>query len=185
MENSCEIKCAYQEIIIKRVNLEGNIIYCNSTFMRVNGFKGASVIHQPETITHHPDTPQTIFSIIHQTLQKGLPIQAIIKNKTQDQKYYWSIVEWKPQKDYNNQIISYVSYAKQAPEQIINIMEPLYEMMRDIEERHGQQSALDYLHAYLDEQKMTYGQYLYHLTKNRGLQCLCEFIRHNILNVKK
>ncbi len=185
MKQRGEIKCAYQEVVISRSDTQGNIIYCNSTFVRINGLKGASAIHRPERDFYHPDTPQTILEIIQKTLQSGFPIQAIIKNQTRDHKYYWSMVEYKPQKDQSNQLISYVAYGKQAPEQIIEIMEPLYKMMREIEELHGTQSALVYLHGYLDEQKMTYSQYLHHLTKNRGFKCLCEFIRHSIFKSQK
>ncbi|HHH19547.1 MAG TPA: hypothetical protein ENK86_03400 [Campylobacterales bacterium] len=176
-----EIKCAYQEVVISRTDKDGKIIYCNSTFIRINGFKGASIINQPESIIRHPEMPQTIFNIIWETLQKGLPIQAVIKNKTNDNQYYWSVVDWDPQKDNTNNVVSYVSHGKQAPEQVIKIIEPLYQMMYDIEKEHGMESALTYLHAFLDEQNMTYSQYLQHLTKNRGFKCLCEFVRHSIL----
>lgn len=176
-----EIKCAYQEVVISRTDTEGNIIYCNSTFMRINGFKGASIINKPDSIIRHPDMPKTIFDIIWRTIQRGLPIQAIMKNKTNDNKYYWSMVEWKPQKDHDNNLVSYVAYGKQAPEQVINVIEPLYKMLYEIEKKHGMESAFTYLHAFLDEQNMTYSQYLHHLTKNRRFKCLCEFVRHSIL----
>ncbi len=176
-----EIKCAYQEIVISRIDTKGNIIYCNSTFTRINGFKGASAINQHESIIRHPDMPEIIFDIISRTIsKKGLPIQTILKNKTKDNRYYWSIVEWKPQKNNNNEIISYIIEGKQAPLQIIKIIEPLYIMLKDIEKQHGKDSALKYLHSYLDEKNMTYSQYLHYLTKNRRFKCLCEFIRYKI-----
>ncbi|SFV50444.1 Methyl-accepting chemotaxis protein [hydrothermal vent metagenome] len=175
-----EIKCAYQEVIISRTDIEGNIIYCNSTFSKINGFKGASVINQPHNIVRHPDMPKTIFRIIWKIILDGLPIQAIIKNKTNDNKYYWSMIEWKPQRDNQNNIVSFVAEGRQAPEQIIKIIEPLYQMLSEIEKEHGMDSALRYLHSYLDEKGMTYSQYLNHLTKHRGMRCLCEFIRHSI-----
>lgn len=175
-----EIKCAYQEVVISRTDKQGNIIYCNSTFMNVNGFKGASIINKSESVIRHPDMPQTIYDIIWKTISKGLPIQAIMKNKTNDNKYYWSMVEWKPQKDIEGNVLSYVAEGKQAPEKVIEEIEPLYEMMHEIEKEHGMESALTYLHSFLDEKKMTYSEYLYNLTKNRGFKCLCEFVRHSI-----
>ena len=177
-----EIKCAYQEVIISRTDIEGNIIYCNSTFLKVNGFKGASVINQPHNIIRHPDMPKTIFKIIWKIISNGFPIQAIIKNKTRDNKYYWTMLEFKPQIDNNNTVVSFVAEGKQAPAKIIEIMEPLYKMLCDIEKEHGVESAIRYLHSYLDEKDMTYGQYLQHLTKHRGMKCLCEFVRHSIFN---
>ena len=175
-----EIKCAYQEVIVSRTDTEGNIIYYNSTFSKVNGFKGASVINQPHNIIRHPDMPKTIFDIIWKVISNGLPIQAVIKNRTKDNKYYWTIIEWRPQKDNNDKIISFVAEGKQAPEKIIEIIEPLYDMLYDIEEEHGMDSAIIFLRSYLDEKGMTYSQYLNHLTKHRGMRCLCEFVRHNI-----
>jgi PAS domain S-box-containing protein len=176
-----EIKCAYQEVIVSRTDTKGNIIYYNSTFAKVNGFKGASVINQPHNIIRHPDMPKTIFDIVWKVISSGLPIQAIVKNKTKDNKYYWTMLEWRPQIDNNNKIVSFVAEGKQAPEKIIQIMEPLYEMLRDIEKEHGMESAITYLRSYLDEKGMTYSQYLQHLTKHRGMKCLCEFVRHSIL----
>ncbi len=177
-----EIKCAYQEVIISRTDLKGNIIYCNSTFAKVNGFKRPSaVINQPHNIIRHPDMPKTIFNIIWRVISNGLPIQAIVKNKTNDNKYYWTMLEWRPQIDNNNTIVSFVAEGKQAPEKIIQTIEPLYELLCDIEKEHGVDSAITYLRSYLDEKGMTYSQYLKHLTKHRGMRCLCEFVRHSIL----
>jgi PAS domain S-box-containing protein len=176
-----EIKCAYQEVIVSRTDTKGNIIYYNSTFAKVNGFKGASVINQPHNIIRHPDMPKTIFDIIWKVISSGLPIQAIVKNKTKDNKYYWTMLELKPQIDNNNKIVSFVAEGKQAPEKIIEIIEPLYKMLYEIEKEHGIESAITYLRSYLDEKGMTYSQYLRHLTKHRGMKCLCEFIRHSIL----
>jgi hypothetical protein len=178
-----EIKCAYQEVIISRTDTKGNIIYCNSTFKKVNALKGASAINQPHNIIRHPDMPQVIFHIIWKTISRGLPIQAILKNKTKDNRYYWTMIDFKPQKDMNNKIVSYIAHGKQAPQKVIDTIEPLYIMLKDIEKEHGVESALTYLHSYLDEQGMTYSQYLNHLTKHRGLKCLCEFIRHKIINI--
>ena len=180
-----EIKCAYQEIIVSRTDIEGNIIYYNSTFSKVNGFKGASVINQPYNIIRHPDMPKTIFDIIWKVISNGYPIQAIVKNKTKDNYYYWSMVEWRVQKDNQNNIISYLAKERQAPQKIIDIMEPLYKMLYDIEKNHGMKSALIYLRSYLDEKEMTYSQYLEHLTKYRDIKCLCEFIRHSIFKNDK
>ena len=177
-----EIKCAYQEVIISRTDTKGNIIYCNSTFKKVNAFKGASAINQPHNILRHPDMPKVIFDIVWKTISNGLPIQAIIKNKTKDNKYYRTMIDWEPQKDMNNKIVSFVAHGKQAPQQIIDIIEPLYDMLKDIEKEHGIESALTYLHAYLDEQGMTYSQYLNYLTKHRRFKCLCEFIKHKVIN---
>lgn len=176
-----EIKCAYQEVIISRTDTKGKIIYCNSTFKKVNAFEGASIINQPHNILRHPDMPKVIFDIVWKIISQGLPIQAIVKNKTNDNRYYWTMIEWKAQTDMNNNIVSYVAHGKQAPQKVIEIIEPLYTMLKEIEDEHGMDSALKYLHAYLDEKGMTYSQYLDYLTKHRGLKCLCEFVRHKIL----
>lgn len=176
-----EIRCATQQIIISRTDLKGNIIYYNPTFAEVNGFQGSSLIHKPHNVIRHPDMPKTIFQIVWSIIEQGLPIQAIVKNKTNDGNYYWALLNWKVQKDRDNNIISYVAYGKQAPDYAIKVIEPLYKMMLEIEEKHDIETALEYLHGYLDEEGMTYSQYMEKLTKNREFRCLCDFIKHAII----
>jgi len=176
-----EIRCATQEVIITRTDLNGNIIYHNPTFSKVNGFKGASVIHKPHNIVRHPDMPKAIFRIIWSIIKQGLPIQALIKNKTNDGHYYWSLINWKVQKDRDNRIISYVAYAKQAPTHTIKSLEPVYNMMLQIEKEHDIESSLEYFHSFLNEEGLTYREYMEKLNKNREFKCLCDFIKYLIV----
>jgi len=176
-----EIKCNTQEVIVSRTDLKGDIIYANQTFVKINGFKGSSFIHKPHNIIRHPDMPKTIFKIIWSIIEQGLPIQAIIKNKTNDNHYYWTVINWKVQKDRDNNIISYVAYGKQAPDHAIKVIEPLYKMMLEIEKEHNMEASLEYLHAYLDEENVTYREFMERLTKHREFRCLCDFIKHAIL----
>jgi len=176
-----EIKCATQEVIITRTDLKGNIIYHNPTFSKINGFEGASVIHKPHNIVRHPDMPKAIFRIIWSIIQQGLPIQALVKNKTNDGHYYWTLINWKIQKNRDNEIISYVAYAKQAPNHAIKVLTPIYNMMLQIEKEHDIDSSLEYFHSFLNEEGLTYSQYMEKLTKNREFRCLCDFIKHLIV----
>jgi hypothetical protein len=181
-ETKHEIKCANQQVIVTRTDLEGNLIYYNPTFLEINAFSNKeTLIRKPHNIVRHPDMPKSIFHIIWTIIERGHPIQAIVKNKTQDNHYYWSVMNWKVQFDNNNNIISYVAYAKQAPEYVIKAIEPLYGMMLQIEKEHGMESALEYLHSFLNEENLTYSQYLKKLTKHREIRCLCDFVKHKIL----
>ncbi len=175
-----EIKCATQQVLVTRTNTKGEIVYCNRTFLEVNGFKSPEVIHKPHSIVRHPDMPKSIFKIIWLIIAQGFPIQAVIKNKTNDGHYYWTLITIKPQKDRDNNIISYVAHGKQAPPSVIKKMKPLYKMMKEIEESVDIDAGVDYLESYLKEQKMTYAQYIKHINKNRGLRCFCDFIKHAI-----
>jgi len=179
-----EIKCAAQQVIISRTDLEGNIIYYNPTFSEVNGFQGSYLIHKPHNIIRHPDMPKTIFKIVWSIIEQGLPIQAVLKNKTNDGKYYWTLMSWKVQKDRENNVISYVAHGKQAPDHVIKTIEPLYKLMLDIEKEHGIDVALDYLHAHLEEEGVTYSQYLERFSKHREFRCLCDFVKHALVKDK-
>jgi PAS domain S-box-containing protein len=180
-----EIRCASQQIIVSRTDLEGNIIYHNPTFSEVNGFQGSSCIHKPHNIVRLPDMPKTIFKIIWSIIEQGLPIQAVLKNRTNDGHYYWTLINWKVQKDADNNAISYVAYGKQAPDHVIEKMEPLYAMMLDIEKEHGMDSALKYLHSFLEEEGVNYSQYMEKLIKHREFRCLCDFVKHTLSGTKK
>lgn len=175
-----EIKCATQQVLISRTDLEGNLIYYNPTFLEVNGFNGSSLIQKSHNILRHPDMPKTIFRIIWSIIEQGLPIQALIKNKTNDGKYYWTLMSWKVQKDKNNKAISYVAYGRQAPNAAVKSIEPLYRAMLDIEKENDIDSALEYLHSYLEEEGLSYSQYMEKLVKHRELKCLCDFVKHTL-----
>lgn len=175
-----EIKCARQEVIVSRTDTKGNIVYCNPTFLTVNGFKSSEVIKHPHSIVRHPDMPKSIFQIIWSIIEQGLPIQAVIKNKTNDGHYYWTLMTIKAQRDRDNKIISYVAYGKQAPDVVINKIEPLYKIMKEIEEEVDIDAALEYLESYLREENLTYAQYIKKLNKNREFRCLCDFIKYAI-----
>lgn len=176
-----EIKCATQQVIVSRTDTEGNIVYCNPTFLEVNNFKSSEIIRQPHSIVRHPDMPKSIFHLIWSIIEQGYPIQAVLKNQTNTGEYYWTLTSIKPQKDRDNNIISYVAHGRQAPDAVINKISILYRILSDIEYEHGLEAAIDYLEAHLKEERMTYAQYMKHLTKNREFKCLCDFIKHSIL----
>ncbi|CAA6826210.1 MAG: Methyl-accepting chemotaxis protein [uncultured Sulfurovum sp.] len=176
-----EIKCATQQVTVSRTDTEGNIIYCNPTFLEINGFKSSEIIKKPHSIIRHPDMPKTIFRVIWSIVSQGLPIQAVLKNQTNDGKYYWTLISIKPQKDRDNQVISYVAYGKQAPDAVINKIEPLYKILSEIEYELNIDTAVQYLESHLKEEGMSYAQYMKHLTKNREFRCLCDFIKLAIL----
>jgi len=177
-----EVKCATQQVMVSRTDTEGNIVYCNPTFLEVNGFRGSEIIHQPHSIVRHPDMPKTIFHIIWSIISQGMPIQAVLKNQTNNGEYYWTLMTIKPQKDRDNKVISYVAYGKQAPDSVIRTIQELYRLLYDVEKDHGIDAALEYLESYLDEQGMTYSEYMKYLTKNREFKCLCDFIKHIIIH---
>jgi PAS domain S-box-containing protein len=177
-----EIKCARQQVIVSRTDTKGNIVYCNPTFLEVNGFKSSEIIRKTHGMIRHPDMPKTIFHLIWSIIEQGLPIQAVIKNQTNNGEYYWTLMTIKPQKDRDNKIISYVAYGKQAPDMVINKIQILYKLLFDIEYEHGIDAAIEYLESHLKEEGMTYAQYMKHLTKNREFRCLCDFIKHTVLH---
>ena len=176
-----EIKCATQQVIVSRTDTEGNIVYCNPTFLEVNNFKSSELIKQPHSIIRHPDMPQTIFRVIWSIIEQGLPIQAVLKNQTNNGEYYWTLITIKPQTDRDNKVISYVAYGKQAPDAVIKKIEPLYKILSEIEYEVDIDAAVQYLESHLKEEGMNYSQYMKHLTKNREFRCLCDFIKLAVL----
>ena len=176
-----EVKCARQQVIVTRTDTEGNIVYCNPTFLEVNNFKSSEIIQQPHSIVRHPDMPKTIFRVIWSIIEQGMPIQAVIKNQTNTGEYYWTLITIKPQKDRDNKVISYVAYGKQAPDAVIKKMGALYRILSEIEYQLDIDAAVRYLESHLKEEGMTYAQYMKHLTKNREFKCLCDFIKLSVL----
>jgi len=84
-----EVPLSPEEIFFSRTNEKGLIVYGNATFQRTSLYSWEELEGQPHSIIRHPDMPRGLFWILWNTLKKGQPIGAYIKNKAKDGRYYW------------------------------------------------------------------------------------------------
>ncbi len=78
-----------RELFFSRTGLGGKILSGNSVFQRVSQYSEAELTHQPHNIIRHEDMPKAVFRLLWDTIKRGEPIGAYVKNKAKDGRYYW------------------------------------------------------------------------------------------------
>jgi PAS domain S-box-containing protein len=164
-----EIKFSKKKFIISKTDLKGNIIFINKNFTEISGYSEAELIDAPHNILRHPDMPRAVFFLVWKNLLAGNKVSGVVKNLTKEGKYYWVIADFEPKKDTSGHTVSLTAFRRAAPEDVIETAEELYVTMLEIEKKHSMEKSLAYLEGFLEEQNLTYQEFIEELIKPRGL----------------
>jgi aerotaxis receptor len=94
-----EVPFSFEELFFSRTNPRGVIRSGNSVFQRISMYPWSELIGKPHNIIRHPDVPRTVFWLLWDTIKKGEPIGAYVKNRAKDGRYYWVFAIVTPIKD--------------------------------------------------------------------------------------
>ena len=164
-----EIKFSKKKFIVSKTDLKGNIIFINRNFCDISGYNEEELIGTPQNIVRHPDMPKAIFYLIWKSLLSGREISAIIKNLSKSGKYYWVIADLEPKFDKKGNITSLTAFRRASPQYVVDTIEELYEVMLNIEKKHGMEKSLAYLEGFLEEHGVTYDGFIAELVKPKGI----------------
>ena len=84
------------EVFFSRTDERGVIQSGNYIFRRVAHYDWKEMVGAPHKIIRHPDMPKGVFWLLWDTIKRGQPISAYVKNKAQDGLYYWVIATVMP-----------------------------------------------------------------------------------------
>lgn len=87
--NNEESHFSHQELFFSRTDGAGVIKSGNNIFQRVSEYDWEDLLHTPHKIVRHEDMPKGVFFLFWDTIQKGHPIGAYVKNKSKTGKHYW------------------------------------------------------------------------------------------------
>ena len=79
----------FEELFFSRTDERGIILSGNTVFQHISQFDWDELLHKPHNIIRHPDMPKAVFYLLWDTIKKGNPIGAYVKNKAKDGRYYW------------------------------------------------------------------------------------------------
>lgn len=165
-----EIEVSSKRYIVSKTDPKGIIEYGNDYFVEISGYTEAELIGKPHSIVRHPDMPKVVFKMMWDRINRAKNIMAVVKNMAKDGSYYWVITEFEPRVDpISNDIISHTAFRKAAPKKAIEVMEPIYQKLLEIEKDGGMEASEKYLRGFLEEKKMTYDEFVDDLVGNRGL----------------
>jgi PAS domain S-box-containing protein len=154
------------DIIVSKTDLKGKIIYANSLFESICGYKREELLNQPHNIIRHPDMPCCIFKFMWDTLKQQKEIFAYVINMCANGDHYWVLAHVMPTYDLEGNHVGYHSSRRFPHKNDVAIMQNLYKKLLVIENNHqspkeGMMSALDYLGNMLKQQDISYAEYIF------------------------
>lgn len=164
-----EIVFSKKKFIVSKTDLKGNILFINKNFCEISGYTEEELIGIPHNVMRHPDMPKAIFFLIWSSLLAGREVSGVIKNLAKSGEYYWVIADFSVNRDNNGNVKSLTAFRRAAPNQVVESIEELYTTMLSIEKKHGIESSLSYLEAFLEEQQLSYDEFLGELIKPKGM----------------
>ncbi|MCF6351073.1 MAG: PAS domain-containing protein [Flavobacteriaceae bacterium] len=145
-----------------RVSTKNTIKFCNTDFIKISGFTEKELLNNSLDLIKHPEMPKIILDFITYHIKKGKTIQCILKNKTQDGKYFWTLSTFKPNES-SNLTIAYAITSTEIPLKAkINITK-LYNCLYKLETKIDETTAYRYLIGFLEEKCMSLTAYTKHL----------------------
>ncbi|EAT12668.1 PAS domain S-box protein [Bermanella marisrubri] len=119
--------------ICSKTDLKGNITYINRAFMKVTQLHEGQLLGQPHNIIRHPDMPKGFFRHMWQELEAHHEFTGIIKNITSMGEYYWSDALINATDDGEGNQNGFFSVRREASQELIEQIEPIYKAMLEIE----------------------------------------------------
>lgn len=127
-ENDQEIAFSSDELFFSRTDEKGIILSGNSIFQRISLYSWDELLNKPHNIIRHPDMPKAVFWLLWDTIKKGEPIGAYVKNRTKDGRYYWVFAIATPIKG------GYLSVRLKPTTPILGIVEQEYKNLLAVEQ---------------------------------------------------
>lgn len=84
-----EAPFSFEELFFSRTDERGIILSGNSVFQRISQYSWDELLKKPHNIIRHTDMPKAVFWLLWDTIKKGDPIGAYVKNRAKDGRYYW------------------------------------------------------------------------------------------------
>ena len=86
---SGEAPFAPYEVFYSRTDHRGVILSGNYIFKRTSNYAWSELVGAPHRLIRHEDMPKGVFWLFWDTLKRGEPIGAYVKNKAKDGLHYW------------------------------------------------------------------------------------------------
>lgn len=84
-----EAPFSFEELFFSRTDERGIILSGNTVFQRISQYSWQELLKKPHNVIRHHDMPQGVFWLLWDTIKKGEPIGAYVKNRAKDGRYYW------------------------------------------------------------------------------------------------
>ncbi len=145
-----------------RITTKNTIKFCNTDFIKNSGYSEKELLQNSLDLIKHPEMPKIISDFTKYYINKDIEIGVIVKNKTKDGKYFWSLNNYTPNRTENLNIAYSIKHNAISFKAKIEITK-LYNCLHNIENNSGEKIAYKYLIGYLEERHMSFPNYTKHL----------------------
>ncbi len=136
-----EVLLNESDVIISKTDLKGRITYANRVFMRIANYPENQLLNVQHNIVRHPDMPRGAFKLLWDMLKAEREFFAYVKNITADGDFYWVFANITPDRNSNGDVVGYFSVRRKPKRDAIQIIEPIYREMLEVERRAGPAAA--------------------------------------------
>ncbi|MEA2028974.1 MAG: PAS domain-containing protein, partial [Campylobacterota bacterium] len=156
-----ENKLPTGKLIVSKTDPKGGIVSVSQTFVEISGYKEGELISSAHSLLRHPDMPKSIFKLMWDRLNRGVPTKAIIKNITKCGNHFWAYTSIEVKKDRDSdEIRNFIAYRIPISKDVKGTIEVLYKDLLEVEEQKGMDAAIEYLQGYLDEHRLNYDDFM-------------------------
>lgn len=127
---------------ISKTDSKGLITYVNDKFCESSGFSKEELIGNTHKTVKHPDTKETTFENLWETILSKKVWQGVVKNRTKDGKFYITEALIIPMLDLNGEIKEFLSIRKDITEREI-LKEKIKEKIKEQEIIEAREKAKD------------------------------------------
>ena len=161
-----ETKVKEEDLLVSMTDPKGKIIYANNIFCKVANYELTDLLGKPHNIVRHPDMPKVIFKVLWDSLLKGKPVNAFVKNKVNGGGYYWVRAFVMPVVE-NGSLSRMVSYRHGMNKASQETISEIYKILLDYEKDHSVKDSLDYFMQFLNERNLSYDGFLNRVSNNK------------------
>lgn len=138
-----EVRLGENEIIVSKTDPRGILTYANRVFLDISGYTEAEVMGKPHSVIRHPHMPRCVFKLLWDTISSGHEIFAYVMNRCKNGDHYWVLAHVTPSRDDRGGIMGYHSNRRAPKRSALEIIQPLYRELRQIEETAGGRAGLE------------------------------------------
>jgi len=149
------------QFLVTKTDLKSNIVYANTGFIDICGLAEEDLIGRPHNVIRHPDMPKTIFKLLWNSITSSGEFWGYVKNKKESGGHYWVLAHVTVDYDADGKKVGYHSNRRLAGDKAIREMESLYSKLRNQEANGGIPAAEAYLQNILNEEGVTFNEYIF------------------------
>lgn len=148
------------DFIVSKTDTRGKIIYGNKTFIKISGYEENELLDAPHSILRHPDMPKIVFKLLWDRLQNKEEIFAYVKNLCKDGSYYWVFANATATLNPNGTIRDFHSVRRKPSQKALDVIPGIYAQLLAAERTGGMDASLNLLNTVLNEQGITYDEFV-------------------------